>query len=455
MSGPFIFRLPRSLVRGRLDPRSTSPLVQALIARLKNSRYPAVALHKLTNFRKQVVQDISPGTTYIGLENIEGIAGGYVPTSDKESISSAAVFKAGDVLFPKLRPYLNKTHHANFDGICSTEFHVLKIHGALPGYVAAILRSDSVVQLTTQWMTGNTLPRLQTADVQNLLIPLPPNDVQLKAVTIMQEALTTKKKLEKEASMLLSSVSSELLRQLAITAPKQITNTTHKKFFTTSCLNVCQNRWDAIFWDPRNVLYEEAIEQGSFQTRSLGLLCKFSTQQWNTYKEFQENVPYLEISAINPVTGKFAAPEMIPTSEAPSRAKMLVQTGDILISTTRPGRGAIGMAEQEHPSKFVASTGFAVIRDVNASVDRNYLYAMLRSEIALLQMTRRTSGGNYPAISQAQLEKIKIPLPPVETQREIVQALNVIRTQASKLQENANKAIQLATMQVEKLILGD
>ena len=268
MTGPVIFRLRRTLMQGRLDPRSTQPLVQALIARLKNSRFPAVALHKLASFRKQIVQDISPGTTYIGLENIEGISGGYVPTSEKESVSSAAVFKAGDVLFPKLRPYLNKTHHANFDGICSTEFHVLKIHGALPGYVAAILRSDSVVQLTTQWMTGNTLPRLQTEDIQNLPIPLPPPDVQVKVQTLMQVASAEKNRLTDEIDQLGIETTDVLYEYLNITPPTRVVSTFQERVFICKQSQIIR-RMDPYFFSLLPAAYTTAVSKGRYSLAAL------------------------------------------------------------------------------------------------------------------------------------------------------------------------------------------
>ena len=240
----------------------------------------------------------------------------------------------------------------------------------------------------------------------------------------------------------------QLLNQLGISVAKQVANAAEAKFFTTSWREVSNARWDSSFWNPESVLYEKAIEQGKFQTQPLGLLCEFSNQQWDVNEEFQDSVPDLEISAIDTTTGKFLAPAIIGSSEAPSRAKMLVRRGDILISTTRPGRGAVAMVGLEHMPKFVACTGFAVVREVSKSIDKDYLYCLLRSEISLQQMNRRTSGGNYPAITQIELEKIKIPVPPLHVQRQIVEAVNVIHTQASRLIDTANQKINIAKAQV-------
>jgi hypothetical protein len=81
-------------------------LVQLLRDKFSNSPFPVKALHWLVDFRKSIAKDINAGDVYVGLENIDGATGDYVPTEAKESIGSAAIFERGDILFPKLRPYL-------------------------------------------------------------------------------------------------------------------------------------------------------------------------------------------------------------------------------------------------------------------------------------------------------------------------------------------------------------
>jgi hypothetical protein len=64
-------------------------------------------------------------SNYIGLEHIKSNAGsisGYGISS--EVCSSKSVFKKGDLLYGKLRPYLNKVYLAEIDGICSTDIMV-------------------------------------------------------------------------------------------------------------------------------------------------------------------------------------------------------------------------------------------------------------------------------------------------------------------------------------------
>lgn len=141
---------------------------------------------ELNYFRLEQVVDFirdqikSPDQNYLGLANVQSHTGELIPT-DEQVTGSCSVFQRDDVLFARLRPYLNKVHAAERDGCCSPEFHVLRIKKDAtlhPGYLAAILRSGLTLAQTRHMMTGNTHPRLTNEDVVNLVIPVPTPAVQ-------------------------------------------------------------------------------------------------------------------------------------------------------------------------------------------------------------------------------------------------------------------------------------
>lgn len=66
--------------------------------------------------------------------------------------------------------------------MCSTEFHVLEGVAVSSGFLALFLRSQLVVKQTKYLMSGNTLPRLQTEDIEALLIPEVDADLQKRIV---------------------------------------------------------------------------------------------------------------------------------------------------------------------------------------------------------------------------------------------------------------------------------
>jgi type I restriction enzyme S subunit len=117
---------------------------------------------------------------YLGLAHVQSHTGELV-TFDEGAEGQCFAFLPGDVLFARLRPYLNKVYCAEHEGVCSTEFHVMRVNNPaalLPEYLATMLRSRLIVAQTRHMMTGNTHPRLTNDDVVNLVVPVPEIAVQ-------------------------------------------------------------------------------------------------------------------------------------------------------------------------------------------------------------------------------------------------------------------------------------
>jgi hypothetical protein len=128
---------------------------------------------------------VHPDDDYVGLANVQANTGERVESTEKDGEGSCFEFAKDDVLFGRLRPYLNKVYLTEKSGVCSTEFHVIRVHRdddglpeVIPEYLAAVLRSTLVVAQTRHMMTGNTHPRLANEDVVDLVIPVPDRDIQ-------------------------------------------------------------------------------------------------------------------------------------------------------------------------------------------------------------------------------------------------------------------------------------
>jgi restriction endonuclease S subunit len=207
MESPVIANNPKIFYRklselsgGRFDANSYNTERLVAIEAIKRGKYPSKKLKFIADFSKTVISEVT-NLPYVGLENIESNTGNYIETTDKQSFGTAVVFKGNQVLFPKLRPYLNKVYLAEFDGVCSTEFHVLdsKTADLTNQFLATFLRSRVVVSQTKHLMSGNTLPRLQTEDIENLLIPLPPISLQQEIASHIQSVKVQARELEREA----------------------------------------------------------------------------------------------------------------------------------------------------------------------------------------------------------------------------------------------------------------
>lgn len=204
---PSVQRLS-SLIGGRFDPQQFHSERMKMIEQIKMGKW--CRLKDVVNNVKMMKFSISSGEIYVGLENIESETGEYISSSEKTSISSAAQFKEGFILFPKLRPYLNKVYRAQFDGCCSTEFHVFEAHDINPDFLTIVLRSSIVLAQTKHLMTGNTLPRLQTTDIANLIIPYPSMKLQEEIVDSVFKIKGKAKRLRTEGESLLNEAKQKI-----------------------------------------------------------------------------------------------------------------------------------------------------------------------------------------------------------------------------------------------------
>lgn len=115
---------------------------------------------------------------------------------------------------------------------------------------------------------------------------------------------------------------------------------------------------------------------------------------------------YIEISDVDPES-LMVRMKPVPSREAPSRARRLVRAGDVLVSTVRPERKAIGVV-LGHQDKAVCSTGFAVLRP--RRIDPVAFAALLKTDFVTAQIMRNNIGIAYPAIDENCLPDILLPV---------------------------------------------
>ena len=164
-----------------------------------SDRLVTVSLDEVVSFEREQIK--TPGKNYLGLAHIQSDTG---ELTDSEDIAKGTCFtyQTNDVLFARLRPYLNKVYRAEMDGCCSTEFHVLRVsdrESLSPDYLAAVLRTRIVLAQTVHMMTGNTHPRLTNDDVANLRIPIPMIEVQNVITTEVRRRREEARRLQSEA----------------------------------------------------------------------------------------------------------------------------------------------------------------------------------------------------------------------------------------------------------------
>ncbi|MBR6032036.1 MAG: N-6 DNA methylase [Bacteroidaceae bacterium] len=222
-----------------------------------------------------------------------------------------------------------------------------------------------------------------------------------------------------------------------------------KRCFTLDVASIIGNRFDVQFHAGIKHLLETIK---TIPHKSLGEIAEFSSEGWDQKAFFIDTFPYIEISSIDTITGKINDIEPVPLKEAPSRAKKIVRKNDILVSMTRPSRGAITIYDKNDVA--IASTGFSIIRGIDQCILREYLYIVLRMQLSLEQMALRSSGGNYPAIIESELKKVIVPIPPLETQKNIIETVSKMNNKAEQLKKESDALLYKAKQKAEKMIIG-
>ena len=128
--------------------------------------------------RESVSPDsVGPDTPYIGLEHLprRSIALNEWGTADQVT-SSKHRFREGEILFGKIRPYFHKVGIAFVDGVASSDAIVIRpFHDELRAFVLMTVSSDGFVAVTAQTMKdGSKMPRADWKQMQQYVVPLPP-----------------------------------------------------------------------------------------------------------------------------------------------------------------------------------------------------------------------------------------------------------------------------------------
>lgn len=148
---------------------------------------------EITNYGDSVnvqVEDIDNSDWVLELEDIEKDTAKIIQhlnKNERKINGTRHKFQKGQILYSKLRTYLNKVLVAPNDGFCTTEIMVFGSYGILSNnYICYVLRSLYFLDYTLQCGYGVKMPRLSTTDACNGLIPLPPLAEQERIVNEIQ-----------------------------------------------------------------------------------------------------------------------------------------------------------------------------------------------------------------------------------------------------------------------------
>ena len=181
----------------------------------------------------------------------------------------------------------------------------------------------------------------------------------------------------------------------------------------------------------------------------LGEVCeKIKNINWK--KENNISKKYIDLSSVSREFHKIIDNEVkeVNSENAPSRARQIIKINDILFGTTRPMLKRYCIVPEKYDDQ-ICSTGFCVLRIVNKDVLVNFIYHCLSTSNFYNFIEDNEQGTTYPAISDNILKEYKIPLPPIEKQKEIVTILDNLEQYYNNLQESLPSEIEKRKKQYE------
>ena len=250
---------------------------------------------------------------------------------------------------------------------------------------------SSVVDLLNSLGTGATFKELSGGKLKEVTIPVPPLAEQERIVGLLDEAFAG---------------------------------------LATAKANAEKNLHNA------RALFESHL-QSVFTQRGAGWVEKplgealVKTETTDPTRSPQTEFDYIDVSSVSKETLAIEETQRLQGKDAPSRARKLVRTNDVLFATIRPTLRRIAIVPEELDSQ-VCSTGYFVLR-AKPDVDHRLVFYFLQTETFMTAMETLQKGASYPAVTDGDVRSQTIPIPPLKEQKKIASKLQSLREETQRL----------------------
>lgn len=307
-------------------------------------------------------------------------------------------------------------------------------------YLVLVLRSNAFQQYLSSIKSEGIKTEATYNFIKTLKIPLPPLKIQQKIVDNYKAKLTLAKQQEQQAQQKEAEIETYLYEVLGIELPKAEQQNT----------NLLQFVW---FKDMDSWSYEQLFLKSKFYSKhkvtELSDICEFKNKRFNRTNYAKDFFNYVDIGSIDPLNG-IMSNKKTQTGKAPSRATQYINTGDLIIATTRPYLKKFAIVQNTFNDN-VCSSGFTVIQKNTNKYNLYYIREFLQSFYGVAQLKEHMTGGLYPAITLTKLKNIQIPFPPLKIQNQIADHIQSLKEEITTLKQNAqdNKQSALSDFEAE------
>jgi type I restriction enzyme, S subunit len=408
-----------------------------------------------------------PDAPYLSLEHIEPHSGAIIGRGSGSDVNSTkAVFRAGDVLYGKLRPYLNKVTVPDFEGICSTDILVFRQQPWFDSrFLRHFLSTPAVVEFANHNSTGVQLPRIGFDTLGAFEIPLPPLAEQRRIVAAVEAVLAkvnaARDRLNRVPAILkrfrqavLSAACSGRLTaewregsKLSETAAQFVDRIIEARRDRIKSRGQAGTR---ILSKARN-LVRQSVDKGALDELPDGWdwVTWDDLADWITYG-FTRPMPHVEqgipiVSAKNVRDGTLSFDDLEYTTQSAFEelsAKDKPRSGEILITKDGAIRGRAAVVDTDLP--FCITQAVAVVRFGGPSADPHYLLRVIQCPFTQRLIDEESSGTAIPHISITDFGRFPVPLPPLTEQQEIVRRIGKLFALADQIEDRLADARQMA-----------
>lgn len=374
-------------------------------------------------------------------------------------VEKQLLLKKGDLLF-------NRTNSKELVGKCDVfreegnwvfASYLIRVRldesKALPLFVSEFLNTSAgriQIDRVSRQIIG--MSNVNAEELRDLLIPLPPLEVQRALVDEMEAARDERQHKLAQADELLNSLDAWLLAQLGLEPPPS----DNRKVFAVRLGNL-QGRVDPYFYQPRFEQVMRELTASRFPLQTINRICEppvggATPLRSDAELYADEGIKFLRILNVKPNEIDLADVKYIRDSVHNgelSRSQLAVN--DVLMTIT----GRVGTAAVVTQDILPANINQHIVRLRINSGDclPDYLAAYLNTSVGLAISNRYVTGGTRIALDYQAIRSLPIPIPPKEVQKVIIEELNKCRNEAQRLRQEAETEWQAAKRRFEEQLL--
>ena len=375
-----------------------------------------VYLSGILDVSKEKTEEFPPDTKYVGLENIEKDTG-RIQAVDAEGIRSTKnIFETGNILYGKLRPYLNKHGIAEFDGVCSPDILVFQtapsVEKELPNRYFDL---PQFISFAVSHSKGINLPRVSAKEILTARMPLPPLPEQHRLVARIESLFA---KLDAARDKVQSVLNSHETRKAALL---------HDAF--TGKLTA---KWRE----------EQGITFENWHSDTLKNLCEKITDGTHHSPPNAETGDYMYITAKNIKEAGIELDNVTYVTTAVHKeiySRCDVQKGDVLYIKDGATTGIATVNTLDEPFSLLSSV--AVLRPHKDLLLSSYLKHLLNSAEQRSKMIRNMSGNAITRLTLSKIKATSIKVCSLPEQQEIVRILDRLLAREQRARQAAEETL--------------